>query len=202
MSTTTEPRATVRRLDTPTARELAGLASVFDDLRTVLGCCERLLAELSAEDPDQFVLEGLWTTTALSYGRCFARGRSGPALTERDITATELRGDVLEWHRVLLRMRGHYADPADNPREQFSVGVVPDSGGNAGGIAVTSTPQPGLDEVTVRQTGALAYALGRLVDRRISEQQERVREVAATMSAAELAELPLIELTGDSEPDR
>ncbi|MGH3495132.1 MAG: hypothetical protein ACRDQ1_18125, partial [Sciscionella sp.] len=115
-------------------------------------------------------------------------------LTEQDVTATKLQGEVAEWHQVLRRLRKHYADPVENPRERFSVGAAQDSHGRATGIAITSTHQPALDEVTVRQTGALAYELSRLVDQRITEHQERVRTAANELSKAELDKLPLIDV--------
>jgi hypothetical protein len=195
MATTTDQPTAARHLDTPAARELSDLASIFDDLQTVLRCCERLISELAAGEPDPLVVEALWTTAVLSYSRCFADGRSGAALTEQDVSTTQLQGQVLEWHKVLRQMRKHYADPADNPRERFSVGVTQDSEGRASGIAITSAPQPTLDEVTVRQTGALAYELSQLVDQRITEHQERARDVVNTMSREELDKLPLIELS-------
>ena len=82
-------------------------------------------------------------------------------LTEEDGTgtATGLPGDVLGWHRALLQLRDRYADPAVSPRESFSVGASQDASGHAEGIAVSSARQPPLDEVSVRQTGAVAYAL-------------------------------------------
>lgn len=80
-------------------------------------------------------------------------------LTERDVVDTELQGKVLEWHKVLRQLRQHYADTAENPRERFVVGVALDADEQPNGIAVTSTPQPPLDDLTVRQTGAIAYGL-------------------------------------------
>lgn len=200
MTSTTDQPATVRVLDSPSAQELADLAAILDDLQTVLRCCERLVTELTEPkeeggEPDDLTIEALWTSTVLSYTRCFAGGRRGMGLTEDDVTATRLPGEVLEWHEVLRRLRKHYADPAENPRERFTVGAAQDSHGRANGIAITSTRQPRLDDVTVRQTGALAYELSRMVDQRITEHQERVRTDAGTLARADLDELPLIEVT-------
>lgn len=192
MPTADRKPSSVRELDTPQARRLAVLAEVLGELHTVLRCCERLTGELAADEPDELAVEALWTTAVLSYARCFAAER----LTEEDVTATGLRGEVLEWHRVLLQLRDHYAHPAHSPRERCSVGVTQDEHGHAGGVAVTSRPQPALDEVTVRQTGALAYALSRRVDERMTEQQETVRAAAADLRVKELERLPRIELAG------
>jgi len=196
--------AEVRHLATPAALALADLAGVFDDLQTVLNCCERLMAQLArpgpAElasplgEPDDLALEAYWTTAVLAYGRCFAAGARGIGLTTDDVTETGLPGDVVGWHKVLEQIRGHYADPAVNPRESFSVGATRDASGAATGIAVTSTPRPRLDDVTVRQTGALAYELTRIVDNRIAEQQKVIFTALQAMSGQELDALPLLEI--------
>lgn len=196
MTSATEQPTTVRELETPAARALTDLAAIFDDLQTVLRCCERLVAELDApsSEPDDLMLEALWTTAVLSYGRCFAGGRRGMGLTESDVTATPLRGEVLRWHEVLRELREHYAATEENPRERFSVGVAQDSAGQVSGIAITSTSQPRLDDRTVRQTGALAYELGKMVDERITAQQQHVREAANALSRADVDRLPLVPL--------
>ncbi|UIJ56902.1 hypothetical protein LWP59_22325 [Amycolatopsis acidiphila] len=186
--------ATVRRLVTPAAEALADLASIFNDLQTVLRCCERLVRELAGR-PDDVVVEGVWTTALISYARCFTGGARGMGLTEDDVRSIELPGEVLEWHKVLRQLRKHYADPATNPRERYEVGAATSADGRVGGIAITGVPQPPLDEVTVRQTGALAYRLSALVDRRISEHQERVLAAANALSPADLGRLELIEVS-------
>ncbi|MQA63008.1 MAG: hypothetical protein GEU86_16295 [Actinophytocola sp.] len=186
----------VRQLSTQEAAALADLASIFDDLQTVLRCCERLLGELRAAEqaePDDLVLEAVWTTAVLSYTRCFADSDHGERLAETDVTATALQGDVLAWHRVLVQLRRHYAD-VDNPRERFAVGTTLDADGTPNGIAVTSAPQPRLDDVTIRQTGALAYELSKIVNQRIDACQAQVLATASTMPAADLAKLPRIDV--------
>jgi hypothetical protein len=182
----------VRRLGTPAAAALADLSATFEELQTVLGCCERLVG---TPPPDDVVVEALWTTALLSYARCFAPGPRGVNLSVEDVKATKLEGAVEDWHGLLLRMRDHYADPVIDPRERFSVGVSRNADGTPAGVAVTSLRQPLPDEVTVRQTGALAYALLRVVDERIGAQQQRVFAAAGTMSQAELDMLPEVEVS-------
>lgn len=204
--------AAVRRLDTPGAQELADLAAIFEDLQTVLRCCERLMSELAPGERargegargerDDLTLEVLWTTAVLSYARCFTGRATGTGLTMDDITATGLGGDLLGWHRILQRLRDHYGDPAVNPREVFSVGASQDDAGRASGLAVTSARQPPVDELTVRQTGAIAFELTRIVDRRIGERQQALFGTLGAMTRAELDRLPLVEVAADSEPGR
>lgn len=190
----------VRRLETPAAAALARLTATFEDLQTVLRCCERLVSELSAEgEPDEVVVEGVWTTALLSYARCFASGEADAVLHEDDLTATHPGVEILDWHRVLLHLRDHYADPAINPREQFSVGVAQDSEGAPSGVAITSTRQPLVDDLTVRQAGAIAFTLSGLVNDRIVSQQEVVFDQTKDVGAAELDDLVRLEV---ARPDR
>lgn len=201
MTSATDHPIAVRRLAIPSAQALADLASIFNDLQTVLRCCERLVAELAdGNAADDLVLEGVWTTALLSYSRCFTGGDRGMCLTESDVEATELQGEVLEWHKALRRMRKHFADPAHNPRERYDIGAAQDEDGRPTGIAITSTPQPPLDDRTVRQTGAIAYALSKLVDERITEQQEKVFAAAEALSTAKLNEMARIEVAVPEEP--
>jgi hypothetical protein len=191
--------AVVRRLDTPAALSVADLAAIFEDLQTVLRCCERLVSELGSgqPEPDDLTLEAFWTTAVLSYARCFSTRTRGTGLTTDDVTATGLAGDVLGWHQVLVQLRGHYADPTVNPREAFSIGVSQDTAGKANGIAVTSARQPPVDDLTVRQTGAIAFELSRIVDRRIAEHQEIVFGALGPLTKVELDGLPLVEVSAE-----
>lgn len=192
---------TVRRLDTAPARPLADLAAIFDDLQTVLRCCARLVDELAetSGEPDDLLLESLWTTAVLSYTRCFAGHGKDIRLSDEDVGKTRLQSELLESHKALRQLRKQYTDPRQNPREQFTVGATQDSEGRASGIAITSAAPPRLDDLTVRQTGALAYELSQLVDERIKEQQEQVRGAAENLSRAEMDKLPLIEVVQTEE---
>ncbi|WP_034269919.1 hypothetical protein [Haloechinothrix halophila] len=205
MTSATDTPIAVRRLNTQTAQTLTDLASIFNELQTVLRCCERLVTELAAPrgTVDDLVVEGLWTTALLSYSRCFTSGDRGQCLTESDVAETELQGEVLEWHKSLRKIRKHCADPVHNPRERFDIGVAQDDDGRPMGIAITSTPQPALDDRTVRQTGAIAYALSQLVDKRITEHQEKVYAAAQQMPTSELNKLARIEVAvPEQEPEQ
>ncbi len=195
------PPAGLRLLATPSAAALSDLMATFEDLQTVLGCCEKLVTELVGDGAERdgaegdsnerhgVVVEAVWTMALLSYARCFSASEAGAALTEDDVTSALSNADVLEWHRILLRLRDHYADPATNPRERFSVGVAQDPTGAASGVAVTSARQPLVDDLTVRQTGAIAFALSGLVNDRITAQQELIFGEVKQSTKAELDEL-------------
>jgi hypothetical protein len=197
MTNDTATPAAVRRLDTPDAQALADLAAIFEDLQTVLRCCERLMSELASGDPDDLTLEAFWTLAVLSYTRCFSSRPTDTGLTPDDVTETGINGDVLGWHKVLMQLRGHYADPVVNPREGFSVGVSQDADGKANGVAVTSASPARVDDVTVRQTGAITYGLVRIVDQRIAARQQVVFSALTPMTKAELDKLPLVEVATD-----
>jgi hypothetical protein len=198
MTNDTATPAAVRQLDTPDAQALADLAAIFEDLQTVLRCCERLVSELASENPDDVTLEAFWTMAVLSYTRCFSSRASGTGLTPDDVTETGINGDVLGWHKVLMQLRDHYADPSVNPREGFSVGVSQDEQGKANGVAVTSASPPRVDDLTVRQTGAITYGLVRIVDQRIAARQEVVFKALTPMTKDDLDKLPLVEVTTDA----
>jgi hypothetical protein len=197
MTNDTATPAAVRRLDTPDALALADLAAIFEDLQTVLRCCERLVSELASGDPDDLTLEAFWTLAVLSYTRCFSSRSTGTGLTPDDVTETGISGDVLGWHKVLMQLRDHYADPAVNPREGFSVGVSQDADGKANGVAVTSASPARVDDLTVRQTGAITYGLVRIVDQRIAARQQVVFSALTPMAKADLDKLPLVEVATD-----
>ena len=185
--------AVLRRLDSASATALAALVETFEELQTVLRCCELLVAELeSPGGPDPVLVEAVWTTALLSYARCFSAGPSGVALGEDDLSTAQPGGEVLEWHRLLLQLRDHYAAPTESPRERFSVAVAQDAQGAASGVAITSDRQPLVDDVTVRQTGAVAYALRGQLNARIESQQGLVSAELQGVPRADLDKLEQI----------
>jgi hypothetical protein len=180
----------VRELTSPAARRLADLAAVFDDLQFVLGCCERLLRELTrADQQDPVVVEALWAAALNAYARCFRREGRDAGLTVDDLVETGLQGDLVPWHEMLGKVRNFLVAKSANPRETFSVGVSLAADSSAEGIVVSSVSYPRVDEATVRQTGRIAYELGQLVDRRIQDQQKAVFEEVEDLPAARLNQL-------------
>ena len=190
--TDTAPGA-VRRLDGDEAAELAGLAAVFDDLQYVLRCCEHLVGVLAQPAPDDALAEALWTGALVGYARPFSAREK--VLTADDLAALELDGDVLGFHKALLRLRDYYASRHVNPRESYTIGVAQKNNGSAAGVAVVGAQQAGVDDTTVRQLGRLAYGLSGLVDGRMQAAQQRVHLAAQGMDAARLARLPLVNVS-------
>jgi hypothetical protein len=191
-ATATAPR-TVRRLDGPQAAELAGLASVFEDLQYVLRCCEQLVAALAPPQPDPVLVEALWTGALLGYARCFS-GRAD-VLTREDLGELQLDGDVGEFHGMVLKLRDHYASRHVNPREAFTIGCAQANDGTPTGVAVVSAPRPLVDDTTVRLLGRVAYALSGLLDARMQRSQNDVLGAAGELTPAQLSALPVVHLS-------
>jgi len=183
----------VRRLDTPSATELAGSAAVFEDLQYALRCCEHLVAELARRKPDAVLVEALWTGALLAYVRCFSP-RSAVLMTA-DLDELENGAEFRRLHDVLLQLRDHLASRHVNPREAVTIGAAQANDGSPTGIAVVSSPRPLVEEPTVRMLGRVAYLLAGRVDARMQERQREVLGEATALSPAELAALPLVHLT-------
>jgi acid phosphatase family membrane protein YuiD len=191
----TEAPSVVRRLEGESAAELGDLVETFEELQTVLRCCERLMTEVAGRPhPDEVVVEGVWTMALLSYARSFAERRPRATLSEQDLTTAQPETEVLKWHEILLQLRDQHANPGASPRERFTIAVTQGDDGAASGVAITSARQPLVDEVTVRQTGAIAYALSELVNERIESQQLVVFEELKEASRADLEKLETVEL--------
>lgn len=142
------------------------------------------------------------TTTATVLAQAIIRegmkaiGEGGnPVLVKRDVDLAVAKL-VEQLQRVAhpLQLREHYADPSANPRERFSVGVAQDPDGAASGVGVTSARQPLVDGITVRQTGAIAFALSRLVNDRITAQQEKVFGEVRNAPKADLDKLARLDI--------
>jgi hypothetical protein len=183
----------VRQLDGTEAVELAGLAAVFDDLQYALRCCEHLVGALGVPAPDPVLTEALWTGALVAYARAFSP--RAKVLTDDDLPELKLEGDVVGFHKALLRLRDYYASRHVNPRESYTIGVAQKNNGAAAGVAVVGAQQEGVDDTAVRQLGRIAYGLSGLVDARMQAAQQRVHVVAQGLDAARLARLPLVNVS-------
>lgn len=203
--TATTAPSTVRRLDSPEAAELAGLAAVFEDLQYVLRCCEHLVTALNSPetgpvrvDTDTALVEALWTGALIGYVRCFS-GRTA-ILTDADLAELKLEGDVTGFHDMCKKLRDHYASRHVNPRESFTIGAAQANDGKPTGIAVISTSRPIVDDTTVRLLGRVAYALSGFIDAKMQETQNRTLGAAGQLTSTELSRLPIVHLADDPEP--
>jgi hypothetical protein len=190
----------IRRLDgDPDAQRLARLVSAYDELQTVLRCCERLMTMLGDDvgTTDDVGIEALWTLALLSYARAFSEGEGWPALTESDLATEGGDGETVRWHRVLLKLRDQHADPRANPRETYTVGVAQDTAGVANAVAVTSVCAPMVDSGAVRQAGAIAFPLCAMLDKRIDPLQQRILATVRGIAPGTLNRMDLIEVAAE-----
>ena len=182
-------------LDLPSARVLAGQASVIQDLQFVMDCCKRLLAELARpeEDRDGVVPQALWSSALVAYARCFGKGgRSG--LSAEDVRNLPVHGAVMKFHKWVIEERNKLtARPAD-PFEVAKIGAALSSSARAErrveGIAIFSAGHVLVDVIGVRQLGGLASELAKQTAEKAQEQQDSVLADAQQLNIDSLYRLP------------
>jgi hypothetical protein len=198
MSDSASTPTSIRRLDTKDATRLARLVMAYDDLQTVLRCCERLLRMLgdAGDGADDVEVEALWTLALLSYARAFADGEGGAAISPDDLGPAD--EDVLTSHRVLLHLRDHHADRSRDPRESYTVGLAQAPSGAVNAVAVTSVPAPLVDRPAVRKAGAMALRLCAVLDERIDSLQKEILAEMRDISRDQLERLDRVEVAAAS----
>ena len=112
-------------LESPSAARLADLASILQDLRFIVGCCDLLMAQLRLPDPerDGVAVAAAWSAALIAYRRCFDAGVRG-GLTVADVQALGLQGEVLKIHKFLHDMRDKHIAHSVNPYEVVRIGAV------------------------------------------------------------------------------
>jgi len=193
-------------LDLPSARILAGQASVIQDLQFVMDCCKRLLAELARpeEDRDGVVPQALWSSALVAYARCFGKGRNF-GLSTQDVQDLPLHGAVMKFHKWVIEERKKLtARPAD-PFEAAKIGAALSTSEQAErrveGIAIFSTGHVLVDVIGVRQLGGLASELAKQTADQAQEQQDSVLADAQQLNIDSLYRLPPLRMrppTADS----
>jgi len=182
-------------LDLPSARILAGQASVIQDLQFVMDCCKRLLTELARpeEERDGVVPQALWSSALVAYARCFGKGRRFGLSTE-DVQSLPLHGAVMKFHKWVIEERNKLtARPAD-PFEAAKIGATLSPPGRAErrveGIAIFSAGHVLVDVIGVRQLGGLASELAKHIAEKAQEQQDSVLADAQQLNLDSLYTLP------------
>ena len=193
-------------LDLPSARVLAGQASVIQDLQFVMDCCKRLLTELALpeEDRDGVVPQALWSSALVAYARCFGKGRRFGLATE-DVQNLPLHGAVMKFHKWVIEERNKLTTRPADPFEAAKIGAALSSSDKAErrveGIAIFSSSHVLVDVIGVRQLGGLASELAKQTAEKAQEQQDSVLADAQQLNIDSLYGLPPLRMrppTADS----
>ena len=188
-------------LDIPSAQVLADQAVIIQDLQFVMESCKRLLTELARpeEERDPVVPVALWSAALVAYARCFATGQRF-GLTADDVTSLPLQGEVLSYHKWVVRERNtatrHPANPFDAAvvAAALSAPEAPSAqeppSGQVEGIVILSTSHVLVDDTGVRQLGGLASELARQTAEKMKAQQDVVLADARNLGPDRLYALP------------
>jgi len=196
-------------LDLPSARILAGQASVIQDLQLVMDCCKRLLTELARpeEDRDGVVPQALWSSALVAYARCFGKGRRF-GLSAEDVQDLPLHGAVLKFHKWAIGERNRLTKHPADPFEAAKIGVALSPPGQAErrveGVAIFSAGHVLVDAIGVRQLGGLASELAKQTAEKAQKQQDLVLADAQQLNLDSVYRLPPLRMrppTADSAGD-
>jgi hypothetical protein len=197
-------------LDIPSAQVLADQAVIIQDLQFVMESCKRLLAELARpeEERDPVVPVALWSAALVAYARCFATGQRF-GLTADDVTSVPLQGEVLSYHKWVVRERNtatrHPANPFDAAVVGAALSAPQAPSGQVEGIVILSTSHVLVDDTGVRQLGGLASELAKQTAEKMRAQQDVVLADAQNLGPDRLYALPPVSLhdpgTEDAEAE-
>lgn len=132
---------------------------------------------LETEEPgDPVLADALWTAAVIAYAHCFKDGKRRFRPQPADIAALPLEGEVLEFHELILNLRGKHIAHSANPFEQVAIGAFlspPDaSSRQVEGISFLSARLVAHDPIGVRQLGNLAHAMAQAIKATIDKKQE------------------------------
>jgi hypothetical protein len=193
-------------LDSPSARTLADQAAIIGDLQFVMDCCKRLLTELAAPEADRDPLAppALWSAALVAYGRCFGEGKQF-GLTLDDVRSLPLQGEVMKYHKWVLDERNkqtrHPADPFEAARVGAALAPPDAPARRVEGIAIMSMSHVLVDDMGVRQLGALASELARQTAEQAKPQQDAVLADAQQMDLEDLYQLPQLRTRPPDDAD-
>ena len=108
-------------LRTEDAARWADLHLVMQDLQFVIDACRRFVAECQKAPRDDLVLEALWTSAVVKYGRCFATGKRFRLDSDVFVNAPD---GAPKAHKFFRDMRDKHVAHSVNPFEEACVGLV------------------------------------------------------------------------------
>jgi hypothetical protein len=189
-------------LDIPSSQVLADQAVIIQDLQFVMESCKRLLAELARpeEERDPVVPVALWSAALVAYARCFATGQRF-GLTADDVTSVPLQGEVLSYHKWVIRERNTTTRHPASPLDSAVVGAALSAPGSpqapsgpVEGIVILSNSHVLVDDTGVRQLGGLASELAKQTAEKMKAQQDIVLADAQKLGPDRLNALPPVPL--------
>jgi hypothetical protein len=171
-----EPQ-TIYEMKTPTAREVADLLAIEQDLVFVRDSCA-LLLDLPVHDAyvRGVLVRALWSSALVAYVRCFATGnRLG--LKEADVEA--ISPEAVAFHRAMKEVRRKHIAHSVNPMEVIKIGVmIGDHEERYNGLAVTGVAHWEPDPESAVDMCRLADALIGVVRARAEQQTTPLVEEA------------------------
>jgi len=193
-------------LDSPAARLLADQAAIIGDLQFVMDCCKRLLTELDRPeaDRDPVIPQALWSAALVCYARCFGDGKRF-GLGPDDIRSLPLQGEVMKYHKWVIGQRNqvtrHPADPFDAARVGATLSPPGAEHRKVAGIAIMTMSHVLVDDMGVRQLGALASELAKQTADKARPQQDVVLADTQQLDIDQLYQLPRLRTRDDAGPD-
>lgn len=168
-----------------TARELADLAAILQDLNHVVRVC-KLLAQLP-EPRNGDMVRALWAAAVVAYSRCFDTGKRERLATE---SLAVLEGEPLKVHQFVKQMRDKHIAHSVNAFESVHVGLVLTEDGHIHGISMQGRMHLSAGNEGVANLAILASTAAAEVARRGKALQEQVKAEAAALATDELGRLP------------
>jgi len=105
------------------ARELASWISIFQDMSFTVDSLIRLIQLLHNKNDDSILINGLFISALISYGRCFTHGKR-QRLSEDIFRTLPGEGDPVACHRFYKNMRDKHIAHSVNPFEQVKIGLI------------------------------------------------------------------------------
>lgn len=170
------------------ARLLADCGSINQDLTFCIEACTRLLEMERTKSDDELVKRSLWSSSLVSYVRCFAFGKR-LGLNAEDVFGN-LKGEPIAAHQWYKDMRDKHLAHSVNPYEQMKVGLVlspPESEvTQIVGVQTSAISFVYADEVGIEQLLQLASIARRFVGIKAKELEVEVIDVGKGMSIEQL----------------
>jgi len=181
------PEMNIARVNFKEAKQLADLASIVQDLGTVMQTCSRLKKLLTDKSKDHILIESLWTSALIRYARCFTSGKRF-GLTENIFQ--HLPGKPIKVHKFYRDMRDKHIAHSVNPFEQIEIGLIlsPQNSDKKEilGVLTLAMRHISSDIDGVHQLGCLAKVLLENVCSKAKDCQKKVLEIGKQMDIEEL----------------